>query len=145
MKKTIQIHLIKKNKSLSIIFLTLLTLFVFHSCNNNPYKQGQVLFNNYCAPCHSEDGSGLRNLIPPLANSDYLKKNKDQLVCIIRNGLVDTIYVNGQMFDEPMEGIPSLNDVEIANIINYIDQKWNYELGYFSKPYVKKALENCSQ
>ena len=129
--------------ALSIIFLTLFTLFVFQACNNNPYKQGEVLFNNYCAPCHSEDGSGLRSLIPPLAQSDYLKKQKDQLPCIIRYGLNDTIYVNGKMFNEPMEGIPSLNDVEIANIINYIDQEWNYQLGYISKPKVKQQLENC--
>jgi hypothetical protein len=71
-----------------------------------------------------EKGDGLQGLIPPIANSDYLLKNYPSLPCIIKYGLNDTIVVNGIIYENPMEGIPHLTDIQISNLINYIRDKW---------------------
>ena len=76
------------------------------------------MYGNFCASCHMDDGSGLRGRIPPLANSDYLKKYASELACIIRYGKTGEIEVNGKKYQEPMPGVPQLTDFEIANIIN---------------------------
>jgi mono/diheme cytochrome c family protein len=126
-------------------FWGLLLLFSFASCQDNPYKQGERLYLYHCGNCHMEDGSGLEGLIPPLAQSDYLKNHPERIACIIRYGLSDTIVVNGKTYmGQQMEGIPDLNYFEITNIINYIHHAWGNGLGYKSAVEVERELENCN-
>ncbi len=114
------------------------------SCEGNPYKQGAILYENFCVNCHMEDGSGLEGLIPPLAGADYLKENNLQTACIIRKGISDTILVNGRQYTDPMAGIPQLSDFEINNIINYINHAWGNDYGYVKLEDVRQTLENCN-
>jgi mono/diheme cytochrome c family protein len=114
------------------------------SCQQNPYWQGELLYNGYCVSCHMEDGSGLEGIIPPLAGADYLTLHADQVPCIIRYGIQDTIVVNGVSYHQPMAGIDNLTDIEIANIINYLNNAWGNSGAYFSIGQVRSALENCS-
>lgn len=92
-----------------------------------------------------EDGTGLQGNIPPLAGSDYLRKNPAATACIIRYGLQEPVTVNGKVYDQPMAGIPQLNEFEIANIINYIHHSWGNDLGYFPLEKVRAALETCKE
>ncbi len=124
------------------IGVTSFVLFIL-GCQNT-YTQGKLLYDTHCANCHMPDGKGLAALYPPLAGSDYLHSNRDKIPCIIRNGLHDTIVVNGIIFDIPMEGNPELNDVEINNIGNYILQAWGNNYGSLTLPQTQKALELCS-
>jgi mono/diheme cytochrome c family protein len=112
-------------------------------CETEPYKQGRWLYEEYCGNCHMENGSGLAGLIPPLAGADYLARENLRTACIIRYGLEDTIVVNGQTYAQPMAGIGQLNEVEITNIINYINQAWGNDLGYVSLESVKNQLQSC--
>lgn len=113
------------------------------SCGGHPYKQGEMLYEYHCAACHGQNGEGLRNLYPPLAGADYLIKHQTDLACIIRNGLEGPILVNGQAYNQPMPGNTDLNDVAIANIINYINQAWGNELDYVQIKAVQEALSRC--
>lgn len=116
------------------------------ACNDNPYQQGERLYLYHCANCHMEDGSGLEGLIPPLAQSDFLQHYPEQIACIIRYGLADSIVVNGKVYkDQQMEGIPDLNHFEITNIINYIHHAWDNGLGVKNVLDVQRELENCKQ
>ncbi len=90
-----------------------------------------------------EDGSGLIGNIPPLASADYLTKHADKIACIIRYGITDPIEVNGKTYTTPMAGVPELKDVEIANIINYINHEWGNDNGYTTIKQVQTQLENC--
>lgn len=107
------------------------------------YPQGKALYEGYCASCHMENGEGLRSLYPPLAQSDYLVKNRSELPCIIRHGLEKTIEVNGKTYDLPMAAIPNLSETEIHNILNYIQQAWDNNQPYFTPREIKEALKNC--
>ena len=127
-----------KSKTIAISFLCFLI-----ACTVNPYQEGGRLYKVYCENCHMQDGKGLRGLIPPLANSDFLSKYKEQIPCIIKNGLKGEIIVNDTTYNTEMEGIPELTPVQINNIINYINHSWNNELDQSNIKEVKKYLQNC--
>ncbi|MCB0564226.1 MAG: cytochrome c [Phaeodactylibacter sp.] len=127
-----------------ILFLFLLSFFLF-DCESQPHRQGQILYQNFCANCHMDDGSGLAGNIPPLAQSDYVSQNQGQLACIIRNGMEGQVVVNGKTYQNPMAGIPQLSEFEIANILNYINQAWENDYGYLPLKTVRENLERCKQ
>jgi mono/diheme cytochrome c family protein len=117
--------------------------FVLASCGDSSSTQGERLYNVYCANCHLDDGQGLRGLMPPLAGSDYLRANFDDLPCIIRNGIRGPLTVNGKVYNENMGGFPKLTEAEIANIVNYISQKWGDKDAYISEREVREVLLTC--
>ena len=121
--------------------ITMPLLFTF--CESSPYKQGEALYNYYCANCHMEDGSGLAGLIPPLAKADFVKNNPSLLPCIIRYGMEGEVVVNDTVYNQPMTGIPEITDFEITNIINYIYHTWGNGEHYAKLEAVKQSLDNC--
>ena len=127
-----------KSKTIAIFVLVFLI-----ACTTNPYQEGGRLYKVYCENCHMTDGKGLRGLIPPLANSDFLSKYKEQIPCIIRHGLKGTIIVNDTTYNTEMEGNPELSNVQINNIINYINYAWNNDLKESNIKEVEKYLQNC--
>ena len=90
-----------------------------------------------------EDGSGLRKIIPPLDNADYLEKYPKKVACMIKYGAVDTIIVNDTSYFGVMPGNPELTSVQITNIMNYINNAWSNRLGFTAPDSVQKWLEEC--
>ena len=131
-------------KALSGFFFLAFSLLFLWSCKENPYEQGEVLYEYHCASCHMSDGSGLGALIPPLADSDYWVEHQQDIPCIIRHGLVDTIIVNGKTYNQPMAGIASLKPVMISNIINFINYNWYDEDTFVAPQEVETLLEGCN-
>ena len=130
---------------MGLFLFSLAAVVAFASCGKKGYRQGEALYRQYCANCHMEDGTGLQGIIPPLAGSDYLRKNPTATACIIRYGLDAPVTVNGRTYDQPMAGIPKLNEFDIANIINYIHHSWGNDLGYFPLEKVRSALDTCAE
>ena len=114
------------------------------ACNSSPYRQGEALYVTNCANCHMEDGSGLGRNIPVLAQSDYLVTHRNQLACIVKYGLKDTIVVNGTTYHQAMPGNAKLSDVEITNILNYVFQAWGNNLPVIHLKEVTGSLEKCN-
>lgn len=127
-----------------LLFFSLLLLFLYN-CDSQPYRQGEILYQNFCANCHMDDGSGLVGNIPPLAQSDYLKENQSRLACIIRYGMEGEVVVNGKTYQNPMPAIPQLTEFEIANIINYVNQAWGNDYGYLPMDEVRKSIDICRE
>lgn len=127
---------------LSILIIYFLS---FQSCGKHPYTQGQIMYENFCENCHMKDGSGLKGLIPPLANSDYLRNKSADIACIIKYGQQGTIVVNGKEYDGIMPPNPQLSTVEITNIINYINNSWGNDLGETSVKSIERHLEGCEK
>ncbi len=123
----------------------LLCLAAEQACHRQPYPQGQALYQTHCASCHMDDGLGLRGVIPPLANADYIARDPAAMACIIRYGLQGEVVVNAKTYNQPMEGIPQLTEFQIANIINYINSAWGNDYGYVSVPEVRQRLAACAQ
>lgn len=129
-------------KWLFLICLIILSV-VLSSCDYQPYKQGKNLYNFYCATCHMDDGSGLKGLYPPLAKADYLAKNQNNLACIIRYGLSDSILVNQKAYNQAMPPVKALNEVQITNVINYVNHAWGNDLQHVKVEDIQKTLKKC--
>lgn len=113
------------------------------ACNYHPFRQGEILYGNFCASCHGEQGEGFRDLYPPLAGADYFQQNQLEAACIIRHGMEKPIVVNNKEYEQPMSAVIQLNAIEICNIINFLSHQWNPGMKTVTIDQVKEQLEKC--
>jgi cytochrome c551 len=135
-----------KNTIFASALAILVGILIHFSCSsdNNPYKQGKILYTNFCANCHMESGEGLKGLIPPLAKADYLKAYRSELACGIRNGMAAPVIVNGVLYDQQvMLAIKKLSDFEITNVLNYVATAWGNNEKIWTIDEVRTDLERC--
>ncbi|MBR10262.1 MAG: cytochrome C [Rickettsiales bacterium] len=107
--------------------------------------QGKQLYLTHCANCHQKDGSGLAQLYPPLAKSDYLMSDLKRAACIVKNGIEGEIVVTGRTFNQPMPGLPDLTPIEVAEIVTYVSNSWGNEAGISSTRDVSIWLKKCEE
>lgn len=131
-----------------IIILAVLAAFSCQSAEElkteQYFAEGYQIYTMNCANCHQADGKGMANLYPPLEGSEIIK-DKSAMACIIRYGMKDTIIVNGKPFHRPMPANPKLQELEIAEIITYVNMKWGKDSIYTPIAAVTKALQNCKE
>ena len=119
-------------------------LLVFVYCNINPFVQGERLYEYHCSGCHMSNGEGMAKLYPPIVASDYLENHAEELACIIKFGMQDSIVVNGSEYDQPMAGNNQLSAAEIANVVNYIWYKWYGGNNVVTESKILVQLELCT-
>lgn len=117
---------------------------LWSACSYQPFRQGEILYANFCATCHGENGEGFRDLYPPLANSDYFRENQLETACIIHYGMDKEIVVNGKTYQQAMLAVTQLNDVEICNVINFLSYSWHSGMKTVTIDEVRAQLESCS-
>lgn len=105
---------------------------------------GSQDYTTHCAKCHGKAGEGVGALVPPLANTDWLEENMDQVPCIIRHGIKDSLHINGVWYKEEMLGLEYLTDVQVYNITNYISKRFTVEQKFYAQEEVKALLEPCA-
>jgi cytochrome c551 len=124
-------------------------LFLLSSCSqrdqklNRYFVQGEELYNKHCSNCHQKNGTGLGLVYPPVNVSDYLDANLYDVICLIENGMLGELVVNGKSYNQPMPGIPSLTDLEIAEIATYLYNSWGREKGLVDVKEVTAVLAQC--
>lgn len=107
------------------------------------FIQGQQLYLTYCSNCHQTTGKGLGLLYPPLDSSDYMQKNIEDVLCLIRNGKKGELIVNGKSYNQKMPSNPTLSDLEIAQIATYIYNSWNNKQGLLDVKLTSRVLASC--
>lgn len=141
----------------AIIYSAIFLLIVSAGCVNkklsdNPersvkfdqyFVQGKQLYIKNCSNCHQKEGTGLGLIYPPLKNSDYLLQNRNDVICLIRNGKSGELIVNGKNFNMAMPAMPSLTDLEIAEITTYIYNEWGHGEGLIDVNEVTAILTKC--
>ena len=117
------------------------------SCADPKFQQylaeGEQLYIKNCSNCHQRNGKGLGLVYPPLAPSDFLDKNVAAVICLMKNGQTGEMTVNGSSYNQPMPGIPSLTELEIAEIATYIYNSWGHEKGIIEVKQVSQSLKSC--
>jgi len=108
------------------------------------YVQGEQLYIKHCSNCHQKSGKGLGLLYPPLGPSDYMEKNFNDVLCQMKYGRKGFLSVNGQDFNQPMPGVRSLTELEIAEVATYVYNTWGHDRGMVEVAEVKQALDKCS-
>jgi cytochrome c551 len=137
------------------LLLFALCLMFLNSCGNDSQKRsnstkfdqyyvhGEQLYLKHCSNCHQKDGTGLGRLYPPLAKSDFMEKNFDQVLCMMRHGKSGEVIVNGISYNQPMPGISSLTDLQIAEIATYICNSWGNDKGIIEVKQASAILAEC--
>lgn len=103
--------------------------------------EGFTLYQTHCANCHQADGKGLGNLYPALSKG-YLK-DKNLVICWMKQGVNIPMVVNGQPFHRAMPANPGLKDLELAELTTYLYNTWGDETVITTIDSVKVALEKC--
>lgn len=88
--------------------------------NMRSLATGYEMYSVHCENCHGAEGEGLARLIPPLKNSDFIKKYPDSIAGIIRNGQKGEILVNGLKYNLAMPANAVLTDDELSQLVNYV-------------------------
>lgn len=98
----------------------------------------------HCSNCHQKDGTGLGRLYPPVNSSDYMDDHFKDVICLIKFGKEGKLVVNGREFNQPMKGVSTLSDLEIAEIATYIYNTWSHEKGIIEVRDVSEILHGCT-
>jgi putative membrane-bound dehydrogenase domain len=83
---------------------------------------GKRLYEQQCLNCHQPEGTGLGDIYPPLAKSEWVTGDKETLIKIVLHGLSGPIEVAGKAYGAagvPMPPVP-MGDREIADVLTYI-------------------------
>lgn len=107
------------------------------------YNQGEILYTQHCSNCHQADGKGLGLLYPPLDSSDFMVKNFEEVLCIMRYGKSTPTVVNGKTYEQPMKGVSTLTDLDIAEIATYIYNTWDHKRGIVKVGEVSSKMNAC--
>ncbi|HEX9600290.1 MAG TPA: cytochrome c [Mariniflexile sp.] len=108
------------------LFATLSVIFTSNSQTNTlkaSIERGEEIYTDFCVSCHLPNGKGVEKVYPPLANSDYLLKNREASIRGIKFGMSGEIVVNGKKYNNVMTPL-GLSDDEIADVMNYISNSW---------------------
>lgn len=123
------------------LVVIVLVLIVTKSKKDDYLIRGKKSYEKHCANCHGNNGEGLQLLIPPLTDSKWT--NSDSIVCIIKNGMDGSIFVNGKNFNSRMVGNLIINNDEIANIVSYIRNDFSKKPDRLSIQEVTEQLMKC--
>jgi mono/diheme cytochrome c family protein len=72
-----------------------------------------------------------------------MDKNFDAVLCQLKYGRKGSLLVNGKEFNQPMPGVRSLTELEIAEIATYIYNTWEHHRGRVEVAEVTEALGKC--
>lgn len=101
--------------------------FLGYMQQEKPLKQsildGEEIYQDFCTQCHLDNGKGVENAFPPLAESDYLQNNIEASIRGIKYGLRGEITVNGNTYNGVMVN-QGLDEEEVADVMNYILNSW---------------------
>jgi cytochrome c551 len=131
-------------------FQCLILILLQVSCTGNPkfdqyFVQGEKLYIQHCSNCHQKNRKGLGLLYPPLDESDYMTKNFNETLCLMKYGISGELVVNGKSYNQPMPGVRSLTDLEIAEIATYIYNSGQHKKGLILVTDVEQIMKDCGQ
>jgi mono/diheme cytochrome c family protein len=133
----------KKGIALAALAVTSVLSFTFFQTDDRlaeSVKRGESIYQANCMSCHMTEGEGLEGVFPPLANTGRLSDNA-RLVQIVVNGLQGRLTVNGKEYDSEMFPI-SLNNKEIADVLNYVRNSWKNKATIIEEDDVRKLRES---
>lgn len=84
---------------------------------------GAVLYKNYCASCHKEDGLGVKNSFPPLKGSARVK-DSNSLLTIVLKGLDGKQAIDGVKYGTMMPSFAFIKDEELSSLLSYISKQF---------------------
>jgi len=106
---------------------------------------GESVYLGNCAACHQPTGVGLAGAFPPLAGSDFLQGNRQEVLAAALFGLQGEIVVNGETYNGVMPSLGHLADEDLAAAITYVFGSWGNGLAAVSVEEVTALREELGQ
>ncbi len=115
--------------------LLILASLLLSGCGQNPVADWQTLgkttYDNSCSGCHGDEGEGIPNTFPPLAEHLPTIANResgnDYLINVMLYGLQGEIRVLGETYNGNMPAYRQLEDRTLAAVTNYMLRAWGNE------------------
>lgn len=132
------------------IFVVMMAAIAISSCQDEAelnfkryYSTGSTVYQSQCQNCHGANGEGLGALIPPLTDSVYLRTNLHSLPCFVRNGLKESITVNGKAYAQAMPPQGDLTPIQIAEVLTYVNNSFGNKIGLVDVDVVNEDMGKC--
>ena len=93
---------------------------------------GKKIYEANCGACHQPNGKGLPGAFPPLAGSDFLQGDREDVLAVALFGLSGPITVNGQQYNGVMPSMGHLKDEDLAAALTYVLNSWGNSLAAVS-------------
>ncbi len=107
-----------------LAIITITSLLVFQDNNfEKSIERGGDIYADFCVNCHLVKGEGVKNTFPPLAQSDYLIKFREESIRGVKYGQKGKVIVNGVTYNGVMPPM-GLSDDEVADVMNYVLNSW---------------------
>ena len=87
-------------------------------------SRGEQVYLQNCAACHRPDGEGMAPVFPPLAQSDFLERNRKEVLTVALFGLSGPITVNGVEYNGVMPSMGHLTDRQLADALTFVLNSW---------------------
>ena len=94
--------------------------------------RGEQAYLANCAACHQPNGQGLAGAFPPLAQSDFLERDRKEVLEVALFGLSGRIMVNGVEYNNVMPSMGHLTDQQLADTLTYVFGSWGNDLAAVS-------------
>ena len=107
--------------------------------------RGQTVYNANCAACHQVNGTGLAGAFPPLAGSDFLTGNRNEVLAAALFGLSGPITVNDTEYNGVMPSMGYLSDADLAAAITYVFSSWGNSVAAVSAEEVANLRAELGQ
>ncbi len=101
-----------------------------------------TLYQQYCASCHKENGTGLNGVFPPLKGSELVYKGGLPLIAKILKGSTGQTVIKGVKYDAQMPSFAFLKDEELTDIIRYVRTINAVDISGINPETIRKAREN---
>jgi mono/diheme cytochrome c family protein len=99
---------------------------------------GKQYYDNVCALCHNNDGTGKPNQAPPFVGSDWAVGNPNQMIRIPLAGLSGSVKVKDQEWNLSMPAMgAAMTDEQLAAVLTYIRQSWGNKASAITADQVK--------
>lgn len=92
---------------------------------------GKQLYQNYCASCHKEDGSGVAEVFPALVNSQLVAGDPKILIELLLKGKASSSGA------QAMPAFSFLDNREAAEILSYIRNSWGNSANQISSTQIE--------
>jgi len=93
---------------------------------------GKKIYEANCGACHQPSGKGLPGAFPPLAASDFLQRDREDVLAVALFGLSGPITVNDQQYNGVMPSMGHLKDEDLAAALTYVFNSWGNSLAAVS-------------
>jgi nitrite reductase (NO-forming)/hydroxylamine reductase len=106
---------------------------------------GKGIYEANCGACHQPNGKGLPGAFPPLAESDYLLRDREDVLAVALFGLSGPITVNDQEYNGVMPSMGHLKDADLAAALTYVFNSWGNSMAAVTPAEVAALRDKLGQ